>query len=52
MPADAPIHLAAALDGAGWHPAAWRSQGAHPGELFAAGYWAALAGEAQRASMA
>ncbi|GLY83194.1 LLM class flavin-dependent oxidoreductase [Actinoallomurus iriomotensis] len=41
------LHLAAALDGAGWHPAAWRSPDARPGELFTAGYWAGLVAEAE-----
>ena len=36
------LHLAVALDGAGWHPAAWREPGARPAELFTAGYWADL----------
>ena len=44
----APLHLAVALDGAGWHPAAWREPRARPGELFTAGYWVDLAGEAER----
>ncbi|ALE72877.1 FMNH2-utilizing monooxygenase [Pseudonocardia sp. EC080610-09] len=43
-----PLHLAAALDGAGWHPAAWREPGARPGELFTARYWADLARTAER----
>src|SRR5277367_3238888 len=43
-----PIHLAVALDGAGWHPAAWREADARPAELFEAGYWADLVGEAER----
>ncbi|MFF2951382.1 LLM class flavin-dependent oxidoreductase [Kitasatospora sp. NPDC057965] len=43
-----PLHLAVALDGAGWHPAAWRAEGARPGELFTAGYWADLVTEAER----
>ena len=30
------LHLAVALDGAGWHPAAWREPGARPTELFTA----------------
>ena len=30
------LHLAVALDGAGWHPAAWREPEARPGELFTA----------------
>ncbi|WP_431032224.1 LLM class flavin-dependent oxidoreductase [Streptomyces sp. P6-2-1] len=42
-----PLHLAVALDGAGWHPAAWREQGARPGELFTAAYWADLVREAE-----
>ncbi|MFB7470159.1 LLM class flavin-dependent oxidoreductase [Kitasatospora sp. NPDC056184] len=42
-----PLHLAVALDGAGWHPAAWRAEGARPGELFTAGYWAGLVTEAE-----
>ena len=41
------LHLAVALDGAGWHPAAWREPSARPGELFSAGYWADLAREAE-----
>ncbi|ALE84742.1 LLM class flavin-dependent oxidoreductase [Pseudonocardia sp. HH130629-09] len=43
-----PLHLAVALDGAGWHPAAWREPGARPGELFTARYWAGLARTAER----
>jgi alkanesulfonate monooxygenase SsuD/methylene tetrahydromethanopterin reductase-like flavin-dependent oxidoreductase (luciferase family) len=43
-----PLHLAAALDGAGWHPAAWREPGARPAELLTAGYWADLVTEAER----
>lgn len=36
-------HLAVALDGAGWHPAAWRESTARPTELALAGYWRDLA---------
>jgi alkanesulfonate monooxygenase SsuD/methylene tetrahydromethanopterin reductase-like flavin-dependent oxidoreductase (luciferase family) len=36
------------LDGAGWHPAAWREADARPAELFDAGYWADLVAEAER----
>ncbi|MFJ2444576.1 LLM class flavin-dependent oxidoreductase [Streptomyces sp. NPDC087658] len=43
-----PLHLSVALDGAGWHSAAWRERGARPGELFSAGYWADLVAEAER----
>ncbi|GAA0988921.1 LLM class flavin-dependent oxidoreductase [Acrocarpospora macrocephala] len=42
------LHLAVALDGAGWHPAAWRAEGARPDRLFTAGYWAELVVEAER----
>jgi len=41
-------HLAVALDGAGWHPAAWREPDARPGELFTAKYWADLVLEAEK----
>ena len=37
------IHLAVALDGAGWHPAAWREPTARPTELTSARYWRDLA---------
>jgi alkanesulfonate monooxygenase SsuD/methylene tetrahydromethanopterin reductase-like flavin-dependent oxidoreductase (luciferase family) len=42
------LHLAVALDGAGWHPAAWRDPAARPRELFTAAYWKALVAEAER----
>ncbi|MET8296661.1 LLM class flavin-dependent oxidoreductase [Streptomyces sp. NPDC005180] len=41
------LHLAVALDGAGWHPAAWREPGARPAELFTARYWADVVTEAE-----
>jgi alkanesulfonate monooxygenase SsuD/methylene tetrahydromethanopterin reductase-like flavin-dependent oxidoreductase (luciferase family) len=44
----APLHLAVALDGAGWHPAAWREPDARPAELLTARYWAGLVAEAER----
>src|SRR5579875_614028 len=44
-----PLHLALALDGAGWHPAAWREPDARPDALLTAGYWADLGREADRA---
>ncbi|WP_214410835.1 LLM class flavin-dependent oxidoreductase [Sphaerisporangium fuscum] len=44
----APLHLAVALDGAGWHPAAWRDPAAAPRALLTARYWAGLAAEAER----
>ncbi len=43
-----PLHLAIALDGAGWHPAAWREPAARPTELFSAAYWLDLVREAER----
>src|ERR1700734_3107609 len=42
------MHLAVALDGAGWHPAAWREADAQPRRLFTAGYWTELAQQAER----
>ncbi|HVV21300.1 MAG TPA: LLM class flavin-dependent oxidoreductase [Pseudonocardiaceae bacterium] len=42
------LHLAVALDGAGWHPAAWREPDARPRDLFTAGYWVDLVREAER----
>ncbi|GAA4658169.1 LLM class flavin-dependent oxidoreductase [Kineococcus glutinatus] len=43
-----PAHLAVALDGAGWHPGAWRAPGARPAELLQPGYWTDLLAEAER----
>jgi alkanesulfonate monooxygenase SsuD/methylene tetrahydromethanopterin reductase-like flavin-dependent oxidoreductase (luciferase family) len=42
------LPLAVALDGAGWHPAAWRAQGARPAELLSPGYWVDLVQTAER----
>ena len=42
-----PLHLAVALDGAGWHPAAWREPRARPDELLTARYWSDLVAEAE-----
>jgi alkanesulfonate monooxygenase SsuD/methylene tetrahydromethanopterin reductase-like flavin-dependent oxidoreductase (luciferase family) len=47
-PADGPLHLAVALQDAGWHPAAWREPDARPRELFDAGYWTDAVREAER----
>src|SRR5882757_8478997 len=41
------LHLAVALEGAGWHPSAWREPRARPTELLTAGYWADLVREAE-----
>ena len=43
-----PLHLAVALDGAGWHPAAWREPDAQPDRLFTPAYWVGLAQQAER----
>jgi alkanesulfonate monooxygenase SsuD/methylene tetrahydromethanopterin reductase-like flavin-dependent oxidoreductase (luciferase family) len=49
MSASSPeVHLAVALDGAGWHPAAWREPAARPAELLSARYWADLVAQAER----
>lgn len=42
------LHLAVALDGAGWHPAAWREPVARPRELLTAAYWTDIVTEAER----
>jgi alkanesulfonate monooxygenase SsuD/methylene tetrahydromethanopterin reductase-like flavin-dependent oxidoreductase (luciferase family) len=47
-PATDHIHLAVALEGAGWHPAAWREPTARPEALLDAGYWAGLVRTAER----
>jgi alkanesulfonate monooxygenase SsuD/methylene tetrahydromethanopterin reductase-like flavin-dependent oxidoreductase (luciferase family) len=44
----APLHLAVALDGTGWHPASWREPVSRPRDLFTAGYWSDLVAEAER----
>lgn len=41
------LHLAVALNGAGWHPSAWREPVARPGELLTAAYWADTVAEAE-----
>jgi alkanesulfonate monooxygenase SsuD/methylene tetrahydromethanopterin reductase-like flavin-dependent oxidoreductase (luciferase family) len=42
------LHIGVALDGAGWHPAAWREPNSRPTELFEPGYWTDLVTQAQR----
>ena len=48
MPSSDHLHVAVALDGAGWHPAAWREPTARPRELFSPRYWADLVRTAER----
>jgi alkanesulfonate monooxygenase SsuD/methylene tetrahydromethanopterin reductase-like flavin-dependent oxidoreductase (luciferase family) len=43
-----PLHLAVALDGAGWHPGAWREPDAQPDRIFTPAYWVGLAQQAER----
>lgn len=45
------LHVAVALDGAGWHPAAWRESDARPADLFGADYWTDLVLEAERGAL-
>ncbi|HEX4292346.1 MAG TPA: LLM class flavin-dependent oxidoreductase, partial [Trebonia sp.] len=47
-PDSTPLHLAVALDGAGWHPAAWREPRARPAELLTGRYWTDVITEAER----
>ncbi|MEU2036992.1 LLM class flavin-dependent oxidoreductase [Nocardia niwae] len=44
-----PLHLGVALDGAGWHPAAWREPNSRATELFSPRYWTDLVTTAERA---
>jgi alkanesulfonate monooxygenase SsuD/methylene tetrahydromethanopterin reductase-like flavin-dependent oxidoreductase (luciferase family) len=49
VPAPTPsLHLGVALNGAGWHPAAWREPDAEPARLFTPAYWVDLAQRAER----
>lgn len=41
------LHLAVALEGAGWHPAAWRASDARPRDLFSPDYWVDLVQESE-----
>lgn len=47
MPSDS-LHLGVALDGAGWHPGAWREPDAGAADLFTARYWAGLVTQAEQ----
>jgi len=42
MTSSTPFSLGVALEGAGWHPAAWREPSARPDALFTADYWTDL----------
>ncbi|MCT9820776.1 LLM class flavin-dependent oxidoreductase [Microbacterium sp. W1N] len=45
------VHIAVALDGAGWHPAAWRESTARPAALTTAAYWRDLVQTADAAGI-
>lgn len=45
------VHLAIALDRAGWHPAAWRDPSARPHDLHTPRYWRDLIRTADRARL-
>ncbi|MFC3996642.1 LLM class flavin-dependent oxidoreductase [Nocardiopsis sediminis] len=47
----APLHIGAAIDGAGAHPAAWRVAPARPADLFTAAHYADAAREAERGAL-
>lgn len=47
-PLSSSLHLAAALNGAGWHPAAWREPESRPRDLLTAAYWTDTVQEAER----
>lgn len=49
MASPGPIHLAVALEGAGWHPAAWREPRSRPLELTSPGYWTDVVTTAEHA---
>ncbi|SNS98321.1 LLM class flavin-dependent oxidoreductase [Rhodococcoides kyotonense] len=51
MTSPGPIHLAVALDGAGWHPAAWREPHSKPRELTSPRYWTELVSAAESAAL-
>lgn len=46
------VHIAVALDGAGWHPAAWRDPSSRPRDLVAPAYWRDLLRTADDAGLA
>jgi alkanesulfonate monooxygenase SsuD/methylene tetrahydromethanopterin reductase-like flavin-dependent oxidoreductase (luciferase family) len=50
-PPAAAFHLGVALDGAGWHPAAWREPDARPGDVFDLAYWVELVLAAEAAGI-
>ncbi|GGC34633.1 FMNH2-utilizing oxygenase [Brevibacterium sediminis] len=49
--ADHRIIVAAALDGAGWHPAAWREPSSQPDRLYSPDYWLDRVREAEEGGL-
>jgi hypothetical protein len=45
------LHLGVALDGMGYHPAAWRASGVEPSVLFTAAYYLKQARLAESAAL-
>lgn len=50
-PSLTPPYLAVALDGVGWHPAAWREASVDPRSVFRPEYWVGLIQEAECAGL-
>lgn len=48
MTTNEPLRLGIALEGAGWHPAAWREPSSRPRDLFTPEYWTDLVQVADR----
>jgi alkanesulfonate monooxygenase SsuD/methylene tetrahydromethanopterin reductase-like flavin-dependent oxidoreductase (luciferase family) len=46
-----PLYIGIALEGAGWHPAAWRDDRAVPAGIFTGSYWTRLARTAESAGI-
>lgn len=51
MGTETPLHIAVGLDGAGWHPAAWREPDAVPRDLFTPGYWTRMIAEVEAGTL-
>lgn len=51
MTSSPPFHLGVALEGAGWHPSAWREPSARPADLFTADYWVDVVRTAERGDL-
>ncbi|KJL29832.1 LLM class flavin-dependent oxidoreductase [Microbacterium oxydans] len=45
------LHLGVALEGAGWHPSAWREESSRPKDLFTPQYWVDVVQQAEAAGI-